>query len=104
MALRPVLAPIECETAGPNQEVDLHGLTERLRMDTSAQVPTHRRPRNLTVSTATFLHFYMAAKPPVWSLILTPEKSRYVSIGERTWDNGGHVHESGLSTCTDNSL
>ncbi len=30
MALPQVLAPIEREAAGPAQEVDLHGLTERL--------------------------------------------------------------------------
>ena len=38
------------------------------------------------------------------SLIVTVEKWRFVPIGERTWDKGGHVHESDLSTCADTCL
>ena len=47
MALRQVLAPFEREVAGPAQEVDPHGLTERLRTDASApdrRVSTPPRP------------------------------------------------------------
>jgi hypothetical protein len=43
-------------------------------------------------------------KPVGRSLILTAEKRGFVPIGERTWDNGGHVHESGLLTCADTCL
>ena len=37
-------------------------------------------------------------------LMLTAEKWRFVPIGECTWDNGGHVPKSGLSTCTETFL
>ena len=43
----------------------------------------------------------MGGQRACWRLILIAEKLCFVAIGERTWDNGGHVHERGFSRCTD---